>query len=358
MHVLLFSLERWDEVWRRNQHLAARLVRSGAASRVTFVEPPLLRVREASWSPEPGVEVLRPWMPIPKRFGGLRLATQDVLRRAGTVDVLWVNDPAFGVQGLGRGVPAVYDVTDDWRTFSFPSRIVRRIVRAENRLAREARTVVCSQVLADRWRQRYGVEAAVVHNGIDVAPWASVTPRALDGPGPHVGYVGTLQSDRLDVELVLAVADREEVGTVHLVGPDALDPDSRKMLRSHSGVRLEGAVPAPDVPAWMTAMNVLVSPHRINDFTMSLDAIKAREYVTSGRRIVATPTSGFQFVDGDRVTLATREGFADAVAREVEAASGKRPQALVREDWTWDARARQFSGELAQTVATATNALR
>ena len=37
--LVVISLEVWDEVWRRNQHLIAGLLRTGRVDRVLFVEP-------------------------------------------------------------------------------------------------------------------------------------------------------------------------------------------------------------------------------------------------------------------------------------------------------------------------------
>ena len=38
--LVVISLEAWDEVWRRNQHLIAGVLRHDPALRVLFVEPP------------------------------------------------------------------------------------------------------------------------------------------------------------------------------------------------------------------------------------------------------------------------------------------------------------------------------
>ena len=38
--LVVMSLERWDDVWRRNQHLVAGLLADDPALRVLFVEPP------------------------------------------------------------------------------------------------------------------------------------------------------------------------------------------------------------------------------------------------------------------------------------------------------------------------------
>ena len=37
--VVLVSLEPWDDVWRRNQHLVVALLRQDPSLRVLFVEP-------------------------------------------------------------------------------------------------------------------------------------------------------------------------------------------------------------------------------------------------------------------------------------------------------------------------------
>jgi glycosyltransferase involved in cell wall biosynthesis len=264
-------------------------------------------------------------------------------------DVLWVNDPTLGVHCLRSGQPVVYDVTDDWRAYDFPSRIVRRIVQAEDILARRARTVVCSAELRDRWRERYGVEAVIVHNGVNSDAWHTATPRVFEGRPPHVGYVGTLQPQRLDIDLMLRIADHEQVGTLHLIGPDALDENSRGRLSGHSKVNLHRPIPADEVPAWTKGLDLLVCPHRITPFTLSLDAIKSYEYLASGRPVLATPTSGFQLMVGHPgVHVVPAHNFTEAIA---EALSG--PSPAPRIDLDWSARAQEFAGVLLRDQAVA-----
>lgn len=334
------SLEPWDDTWRRNQHLAARLVRLGLARGVVFVEPPLPGRGAVRQVGPPGVEVVRPPLVVPKRLGGLRVAGRALQRGPlASVDVVWVNDATLGVHTLRRDVPAVHDVTDDWRAFDSPARIRARTVAAEDVLARRARTVVCSEVLAERWEQRYGVRPAVVRNGVDLEAVREAQPVTLDGPGPHVGYVGTLHPQRLDVELVVELAARSS-GTVHLVGPVDLPDQVRSRLTSTPRLRVEGPVPSAQVPAWITAMDVLVCPHLVNDFTMSLDAIKAHEYLATTRPVVATATSGFQSLAAPGLQVVGREQFCAAVL----AVEGASP--VHRDVADWDVRAREFAREL------------
>ncbi|MBA3369492.1 MAG: glycosyltransferase [Geodermatophilaceae bacterium] len=242
LHVGLLSLERWDGVWRRNQHLASQLIEQGIVDRITFVEP-------AAWAraeirhPKPGVTTVRPRLVLPRRAGGLRLLAQT-LRRGPLhdADLLWINDAPLGRWVARPDQPAFYDVTDDWRESTNTDRVRRRLIAAEDWLSAHVSTVVCSAELARRWRQRYGVEPTVVPNGVDLRLWEHGEPVALTGRSPHLGYVGTLHADRLDIDLVLDVARSPAVGTVHLVGPDFLDQADRARLDA-AGVGRPGPVP-------------------------------------------------------------------------------------------------------------------
>jgi teichuronic acid biosynthesis glycosyltransferase TuaH len=325
-------------VWRRNQYLASRLVALGLVDDVTFIEPAGFG-RGRRFEPEPRVRVLRPRLLLPRRLGGLWLLAVwlrfTTLRRAG---LLWVNDATLGTHCLSSRFPALYDVTDDWRTAPGPARVQRRLVRAEDRLTARSTVVVCSAVLRDRWEERYGVRPVIVHNGVADVDYAAVTPQPLGGPEPHVGYVGTLHGDRLDLALVAALALDPRIGTLHLLGPSSLTPAEVAAL---PGAVLHGAGPAEEVPRWLVAFDVLVCPHQVSDFTLSLDAIKAYEYLASGRPVVATPTSGFQELGQTAgVTVIEAARFSDAVAAAVGGA-------FVREPATWSVRAREFAAVLA-----------
>ena len=123
------------------------------------------------------------------------------------------------------------------------------------------------------------------------------TARILEFLGPTVRISVTWElctSRDLDIDLLLRTVEAVPVGRVHLVGPDCLTEGARSRLTSHARITLHGSVPAPEVPSWLVAFDVLICPHVVTEFTLSLDAIKAYEYLATSRAVVATPTSGFQ----------------------------------------------------------------
>jgi teichuronic acid biosynthesis glycosyltransferase TuaH len=340
---VLLSLEPWDQVWRRNQHLASELVRQKLVGEVLFIEPPQPDAPLA-FSPQPGIRVVRPRLPIPQRMGGLGVVAAGLrLRELRHANVLWVNNARLGAHLVSRRVPMIYDVTDDWRTANMNPRSRRALERAEDRLTKHAHVVVCSNVLRDRWRERYSVCPPVVQNAVDLEAMRGAKARTLPGPVPHVGYVGTLHGERLDIGLVLALARDSRIGTVHLIGPDSLKPAERARLAAEPAIKLHGAVSAAEVPGWLVSLDVLVCPHVMSPFTLSLDGIKAHEYLASGKPVVATPTSGFQDMrDVTGFSVVEPAGFVDAVVRANGAVAVPGARGV-----SWGERAREFAAALA-----------
>jgi glycosyltransferase involved in cell wall biosynthesis len=339
--VALISLEPWDEMWRRNQHLASELTKQQLVESIVFVEPPVLwRGASRPRHPIPGVTVVRPSLRVPRRLGGLRSSAIWLRRHwLKDIDVLWINDPELGALCLRRGRPSVYDVTDDWRHSSKTPRLAARLVAAEDRLARKARTIVCSAELGRRWRQRYAVNATVVQNAAARSSYVGCGPAVvLPGGPPYGGYVGTLHEDRLDIGLCLALARSHGVGSLHLVGPNLLSKESLSRLAQEPAVVLHPAIAADDVPRWLMSFDVLLSPHVVTDFTRSLDAIKAFEYLATDKPVVATPTSGFQTEDAPGLVVSPASGFCAAVLRAVS--DGDR---YSRSSPTWADRAPEFA---------------
>lgn len=344
--IALISAEPWDDVWRRNQHIGSEIIRLGLAERLIFICPaPKLRHRSA-FDPEPGIRVVTPHLMLPRYRGGVEQVARELrVRFLRDADALWINDALVGMHCLRSGLPSLYDVTDDWRAARLEALDRARLVAAEDALAGSIKTTVCSDVLRDRWFERYGVLAPVIHNGVNVRAHVAARPIPLPGPGPHIVYVGTLHRERLDLNLLSRMARTDAIGTIHLVGPDHLDSQAHRELKRTSRIEFHGPVRHTEVPVWMASADVLVCPHRVDSFTLSLDAIKRFEYVASGRPVVATPTSGFQEPsEYEGVHVVDSERFAVTVA----AISRNRAATIAGRgrEHDWSIRAREFAAQL------------
>ena len=102
-------------------------------------------------------------------------------------------------------------------------------------------------------------------------------------------------------------------GTVALVGPAPLSRTDLERLDA-AGVQVLGPRPSHAVPAYLQHADVLLVPHVLTAFTMSLDPIKAYEYRAARRQVVATPVPGFSDVEDPLVQAVSATLFPGVVA--------------------------------------------
>ncbi|MCD2441022.1 glycosyltransferase [Agromyces sp. SYSU K20354] len=364
--LVVMSLEAWDDVWRRNQHLVAGLLRADAALRVLFVEPPADPTHDVRSGRRPsfarGVHeipdvapgrlfAVRPVKWMPRRFdprADERLA-RAAMRSAESLGMrhplLWINDPGAAQLAERSGWPTLYDITDDWLSADRSAAELARAAANEARLFDLAReVVVCSPELE---RRKSAIRpVTLIPNAVDVAAYRRPTPRPSDLPeGPVALYLGTVHPDRIDVDLGEATARAlGSAGTLVLVGPNLLAPDQADRLRK-AGAQLLGPRPRDAVIGYLQHADVLVVPHVVTEFTDSLDPIKLYEYQAVGRPVVSTPVAGFRDADDPRITIDAGDAFAAAVAAAVPAAS-RFPEGAERAVADWSDRVSAMSAVL------------
>ncbi len=363
--LVVCSLEAWDDVWRRNQFFVRELLATDPDLRVLFVEPAFDVVHERRRSSgrihtrglrpvdEDGRIVrFEPVKWLPRKVGPLADDWRDAqvleaVEQLGFVGPrLWINDPSYASLADRVDWPAVYDITDDWTQVADPAEAAK--ARAwETRLFErcEAVTVCSSDLLESRKPLRGDLE--LIPNAVDAGAMQQPRPRPDDLPeGPTVVYVGTLHTDRLDVDLTARLAEELPGVSVVLVGPDALDQASRARL-DRTGVARIGPRPYRDVPGYLQHADVVVVPHVVSSFTESLDPIKAYECLAVGTPTVATPVAGFRDL-GPPVHVADAASFVDVVAELLETAPAAAPQPV----GTWDGRTRLFCDVLDRIAST------
>lgn len=368
--LVFVSLEDWDDVWRRNQFVCATLARRHPAMRILFVGRPRNlshAVRKRRWSEVRGpgtttvpglgnVTVTRPWKLLPDTLAVGRAANAVLFRRhvrramrrlRFVRPLLWINDhAAVHLAGhLGeRGV--VYDVTDDWAEIDQPVAVKRRTIEQDADLCRTADAViVCSQRLYDLKRP-LARATHLIPNGVDAGHYRAVDgPPAAAWPGPVLGYTGTVHPDRVDVELLAAVA-RRWPGSVVLIGPDHLRPADRAKL-ALPNVTVVGPVAYADVPAYMAGFDACIVPHRVSAFTESLNPIKLWEYLAAGKPIVSTAVAGFRdYPDVVRLADGPDAFLAACEAAVAEGATGREARRAIAAGHSWDRRVDQVEAVL------------
>ncbi|HET8931540.1 MAG TPA: glycosyltransferase, partial [Acidimicrobiales bacterium] len=347
--LVVCSLEAWDDVWRRNQFFVRELLELDPDLRVLFVEPAYDVVHERRRSSgrkhalglrpvdgEGRIIRFEPVKWVPRKFGSAADDWRDsqvldaVYQLGFTEPGLWVNDPSYATLADRVDWPAVYDITDDWTEVADRDE-ADKVQEWEARLFERCEDVtVCSLGLLESRKPLRG-DLTLIPNAVDIADMQRARVRPTDLPaGTTAVYVGTLHTDRLDVELTGRLAAELPDVSVVLVGPDALDDESRRQLDDAGVVRV-GPKPYAEVPGYLQHADVVIVPHVVSPFTESLDPIKLYECLAVGTATVATPIAGFRDAGGP-VRVGQPSQFVDAVRRVLEERPEPRPQPVP--SWT------------------------
>ena len=362
--VICLSLEQWDEVWRRNQHLADGLLALRPTLRILFIEPPVditWSLRKGQWPERSELRAVggsaRLWAAAPSKWLPRRIwprgdhsLGRQVVALSQQLEfrdpVLWINDSTYAPLVGRTGWPSVYDVTDDWLLALGSSREMQRQRDNDTMLLRDAaEVVVCSPALVEtRSRDR---PVHLIPNGVDIDHLRTPMPRPPDLPdGPVVLYQGTVTAGRLDIDLCVELS-RALHGQASLVfvGPSTLGTEVGQRL-TEAGATILGSRPYLDLPAYLQHADVMVVPHQRSPFVQSLDPIKAREFIALGRPVVATPVAGFLDQDPP-IRVADRAQFVDAVRSVLDGpALAPGPGPLLGHPKTWAELSAEFLGVL------------
>ena len=344
MDIVALSHLRWDFVYQRPQHLLSRAARR---HRVLFVEEPTTGdVFGLEREPHgPSLTVIRPVLPATMDADEAEAAIAEGLRRFVAdwrSDELVVWHYAVMAEPLSRNLDAdvtVFDCMDELSAFrGAPPSLVQR----ERALLDRANLVFTGG--HSLWEAKralhprvYAFPSSVDHAHFERARTPLPEPDALRGIGsPRLAYAGVID-ERLDLELIAAVAD-SGIGEVVLIGPVAkIDPDE---VPAGPRVHRLGMRSYDELPALFSHVDVGLMPFALNEATRFISPTKTPEYLAAGLPVVSTPITDVvrTYGDLDMVELADGPRAFVAACR----AALERPRTLTAVDerlagMSWDA---------------------
>lgn len=143
---------------------------------------------------------------------------------------------------------------------------------------------------------------------------------------PRIGYVGALQSIRLDMELLEYIAQQRPDWNIVLVGPED-NEFLQSSLHNLPNVTFTGSRNIADLPAYINAFDVCVNPQLLNEVTIGNYPRKIDEYLAVGKPVVATATDAMS-VFADHVYLGKgKEDYVRLIDRALTENSEARTEA-------------------------------
>jgi len=112
-----------------------------------------------------------------------------------------------------------------------------------------------------------------------------------------IGYIGALNSARIDIELLEFLAFKKPEWAIVLVGPE--DPRFQKSsLHKQKNVIFLGLKKEKELPGYIGFFDIAINPQKVNEITVGNYPRKIDEYLAMGKPIVATRTEAMDFFTG------------------------------------------------------------
>jgi teichuronic acid biosynthesis glycosyltransferase TuaH len=149
-----------------------------------------------------------------------------------------------------------------------------------------------SEYLADYCRN-YNEKSFNVGQGCEIEAFKNVSDQPisdLEGfSSPLIGYVGALNSERLDLKIIEHIAHTYPLYTVVLVGPED-EVFRTSNLHELDNVVFLGQKAVSELPGYINAFDICINPQLVNEITIGNYPRKIDEYLALGKPVIATHT--------------------------------------------------------------------
>ena len=285
-------------------------------------------------------------------------AVRRAIRHAGFKDVIsWFVAPhqGFMAKRLHESL-CVHYCTDDHS--AHPGVDVEAVRKMELDLTRTADVVFVAPPALLAAKEAENTNVFFAPHGVDVALFSKamdaetpVPQLARELPHPVIGFFGSIAA-WIDLDLIAHLARSRPNWSFLLVGHAFVDVTQ---LSSLPNVRLVGAQKYETLPQWAKAFDVAIIPYKKNRQVLNANPLKLREYLATGRPIVAVTNPEIErFREWVRIADGPDE-FLEAIeaALQPEDEGAARSRLAAVSGMTWDARAADVFSKVEQALQNA-----
>ena len=319
--LICLSHLRWDFVFQRPQHLMTRFAQRRP---VVYFEEPVRGARaiglEVRVCPASGVRVATPQ--VPDGIEGACLAAvqrqllDELIADQGiAAPVLWFYTPMM--LPVARHLEAsavVYDCMDELANFRFAP---PELLGLEDELLDRADVVFTGghslyEANRERHPRVYAFPSSVDRDHFAQARSPGTEPSDQTAVvEPRLGFFGVID-ERLDLELIAALADARPDWSIVMVGP--VVKISHDDLPRRPNIHWLGGRSYDALPAYLRGWDVALMPFALNEATRFISPTKTPEFLSAGRPVVSTPVRDVvrQYREVQGVVIAEADGFVRA----------------------------------------------
>ena len=292
--LIVFSHLRWDFVFQRPQHLMTRLAQHYP---VLFIEEPVYQPGAAGLHrsiPAPNITVIQPHTDIDApgfHDSQIALLQQQLstLVNENERPLIWFYTPmALPLLTTFQPCAVIYDCMDELSAFDYAP---RQLQQRESALMSRADLVFTGGTSLYEVKKTKHPQVYCFPSSVDIVHFEQALdrnnghPLQSSLPSPRLGYYGVID-ERMDMELIAALADSHPEWHIVMVGPVVkIDPSS---LPRRDNIHWFGQQPYEALPHFLAGWDICLMPFALNASTRFISPTKVLEYMAAQLPVVST----------------------------------------------------------------------
>lgn len=195
----------------------------------------------------------------------------------------------------------------------------KHAVRLEPKLISKSDLIVCNSPQLADYAKAFNAKSYDVGQGVDLSAYDPAMnfkiPAALEMiPQPRIGYIGDINSMRLDADLIYELAKSKPNYSFVMIGNED-KVFAAHALHSLANVYFTGSIAKNEVPEYMNALDVCLNPQLINEITIGNYPRKVDEYLALGKPVIATVTKTMELFKDHVYLCFNADDYKEAVER-------------------------------------------
>lgn len=195
----------------------------------------------------------------------------------------------------------------------------KHALRIEPKFIEKSDLVVCNSPQLADFARTYNKNCYDIGQGLDLSAYNTEhsfdIPKEIESiPTPRIGYIGEINSLRLDADLLFDLAQNKPDYSFVMIGrEDALFASHK--LHSLKNVYFTGAIDKNVIPQYMATFQVCLNPQLLNEITNGNYPRKVDEYLAMGKPVVATKTATMELFRNYTYLCINLEDYQNAVEK-------------------------------------------
>jgi teichuronic acid biosynthesis glycosyltransferase TuaH len=233
----------------------------------------------------------------------------------------------------------------------------KHALRLEPKLIEKSDLVVCNSPQLADFSRIYNKVCYDIGQGLDLSAYDAKLkfeiPREIEPiPTPRIGYIGEINSLRLDADLLYALAQSKPDYSFIMIGrEDALF--ASHALHTLKNVHFLGAIDKNKIPQYMSTFQVCLNPQLLNEITNGNYPRKVDEYLALGKPVIATKTATMALFKDYTYLCSSLDDYQNAIEKALadDNTETARQRMIFAQSHSWENNVKRLYDQIRKVLA-------